>query len=196
MSTFATFVIALSKFQHRLIGIGRPLLFCWGHTLIEVKLIISDKFISLQLLEQDFGVIIIHSCTHSSQFMTILSNTDRGFTWHIHWACMRDKWLSDLQCRVDLGSKGENTLLLVDPTINTVTLGKSIFKSSSSAFVKCPTKPPSQWPQLLSSRRSYLKTHLSHKICDCSCWRILIFNIINDQLVLQTVWYVLYMNWF
>ncbi len=55
-----------------------------------------------------------------------------------------------------------------------------------------------------------LKTHLCNKTYDCSCWRILIFNITNDLFISATnklfymsyIWtdliffYVLYMNWF
>lgn len=34
----------------------------------------------LDAFEHDLGVIIAHSCTHSLQFMTIVLNTENGFT--------------------------------------------------------------------------------------------------------------------
>ncbi len=95
-------------------------------------------------------------------------------------------YLSDLlQCRVDWGSRRDNTLILVDPKINRVILGGRAF------FKAAPVLWNSIAPSLRASAsvaqiKKNLKTHLCHKIYDCTCLRILIFNITIDLLVLQT----------
>ncbi len=99
---------------------------------------------------------------------------------------MAPVYLSDLlQCRVDWGSRRDNTLLLVDPKINRVTFeGRAFFKAAPVLWNNIP--PSLRASVSVAQFKKNLKTHLCHKIYDCSCWRILIFNITNDLLVLQT----------
>ncbi len=96
-------------------------------------------------------------------------------------------YLSDLlQCRMDSGSRRDNTLLLVDPKIKRVTFGRrAFFKAAPVLWNRIP--PSLRASDSVAQFNTNLKTHLCHKIYHCSCWRILIFNITIDIiLVLQT----------
>ncbi len=95
-------------------------------------------------------------------------------------------YLSDLlQCREDWGSRRDNTLLLVDPKLNRVTVwGKAFFKAAPVLWNSIP--PGLRASASVAQFKKNFKTPLRHKTYGYSCWRILIFNITNDLLVLQT----------
>ncbi len=95
-------------------------------------------------------------------------------------------YLSDLlQYRVDWGSRRDNTLLLVDSKINRVTFGGRAFFKAAPVLWNSITPSLGASTSVAQFRKNH-KTYLCHKMYDCSCWRILIFNITNDLLVLQT----------
>ncbi len=118
LSIIATFIHVRSHFPHRLIYMT---LFYCGHTLVEVKLAISDRFNSLQyhkicprclfsIKNMILMWFVVHSYTNSSQFMITLPKYS---SWihlkhkYVHCACM---W-----CRYSpLGNTFRNSAIMIN----------------------------------------------------------------------------------